>query len=134
MVDYAAALLVRNDRVLMGYRSPSKAAYPSTWDSIGGRVEAGETIADALIRELQEEIGVTPTRWSLLETRGGIETHEGIAHIYIHCVSAWGGGEPAMLGDEHTEIRWFSLDELSAIPNLASTEYIQLAARALAAI
>jgi 8-oxo-dGTP diphosphatase len=127
MVDYATALVVRDSRVLMGYRSASKTAYPSTWDSIGGRVEKGESIDEALVRELQEEVGITPTAWALLETVSGIETHEGPAHLHIHVVTQWSGRDPVMLGDEHDEIRWFSLDELAGEPNLASREYNRLA-------
>jgi 8-oxo-dGTP diphosphatase len=127
MVDFATALVVRDSRVLMGYRSANKTAYPSTWDSIGGRVEPGESIAEALVRELQEEIGIIPIDWSHLETVSGIETHEGPTHLHIHVVTKWSGGEPVMLGDEHDEIRWFLLDELAAEPNLASREYLRLA-------
>jgi 8-oxo-dGTP diphosphatase len=127
MVDYAAALVVQDGRVLMGYRSASKKAFPSTWDSIGGRVEPGESIDEALVRELQEEIGITPTDWSHLETVSGIETYEGPAHLHIHVVTKWSSGDPVMLGDEHDEIRWFSLQELAVEPNLASQEYLRLA-------
>src|ERR1700722_19353993 len=55
------ALLIRpNGRVLLGLRAPSKKAWPRHWDTIGGHVEDGESLDDALVREIQEEVGVTP--------------------------------------------------------------------------
>jgi len=55
------ALFVRPDgKILLGLRAPSKKVWPSHWDTIGGRVEDGESLDEALIREAQEEFGVTP--------------------------------------------------------------------------
>jgi 8-oxo-dGTP diphosphatase len=132
IVDYAAALVVRDDRVLMGYRSPAKRAWPCKWDSIGGKVESGETIAQALIRELQEEIGVTPTDWRLIEIVSGIESGDSLSfNLHIHAVMKWEGGEPLMLGDEHSKIAWHSLEELRVLPDLLTRDYVRLAELAL---
>jgi hypothetical protein len=35
------------------------------------------------------------------------------------------GDSPALLGDEHVALSWFTVDEACALPNLASTEYIR---------
>ncbi|WP_353039290.1 NUDIX domain-containing protein [Mesorhizobium sp. M1300] len=65
------ALLVNHDRkVLMGLRAAWKSAWPGHWDTIGGRVEAGETLEEALVREIQEEIGVTPTDFGWMRCIG----------------------------------------------------------------
>ena len=63
------ALFIRPDgKVLLGLRAPSKKVWPSHWDTIGGHVEYGESLEEALIREAQEEAGVTPTQFRLIAT------------------------------------------------------------------
>ncbi len=49
------ALIIRNERILLGHRH-----YPeiSIWTCPGGRGKDGETLEDALRREVEEEIGV----------------------------------------------------------------------------
>jgi 8-oxo-dGTP diphosphatase len=63
IVTVGALLVNRERKVLMGLRAVWKSAWPAHWDTIGGRVEAGESLEAALVREVQEEIGVTPTEF-----------------------------------------------------------------------
>ena len=63
MRHYACAILKREGKILLGQRAPHRKAYPLFWDVIGGRVEDGETLEDALHRELGEEIGIVPTSY-----------------------------------------------------------------------
>ena len=64
----AGATLVKNGSVLLGLRNKQRALYPDTWDIIGGHCEEGESIEETLIRELKEEIGITPIRYDKLGT------------------------------------------------------------------
>ena len=59
VVDYAGALPIRDGRVLLGLRAASKRLFPERWDIIGGHIEPGESPAEALVREVAEEIGLT---------------------------------------------------------------------------
>ena len=54
----AAALVDPDGRVLIAQRPPGK-AMAGLWEFPGGKLEAGETPEQALIRELHEEIGIT---------------------------------------------------------------------------
>lgn len=59
VTDVAVGILVAPDgRYLLTTRPPGK-VYAGYWEFPGGKLEAGETVAQALRRELQEEIGVT---------------------------------------------------------------------------
>ena len=53
-----AAIVVRDSRVLLCHQSADHQWYPDVWDLAGGHVEAGETPASTLVRELREELGV----------------------------------------------------------------------------
>ena len=45
-------------------------------------------------------------------------------HIFV--VVSWEGGEPRNLGGEHSELRWFDIDEASRLDTLALSEYLKL--------
>src|SRR5580692_6175255 len=69
IVRTVGALFIRPDgKVLLGLRAPAKKVWPRHWDTIGGRVEEGESLEEALSREVQEEVGVTPTQFRLIAT------------------------------------------------------------------
>jgi 8-oxo-dGTP diphosphatase len=122
--DIVNALLIRRGTVLMARRSLTRKAYPGLWSFPGGHVEKGERLPEALDRELREEVGVTPVDCRLL---GSIADPNATAddpityHMYV--VTAWRGGEPTMVDDEHTELRWFAQAAAISLPDLALAEY-----------
>ena len=68
-------LIDAQGRFLLTTRPPGK-VYAGYWEFPGGKLEAGESVEQALRRELQEEIGVTIARrmhgassWSTTRTR-----------------------------------------------------------------
>jgi len=125
-----ALLINARGEVLLGFRADWKTAWPNTWDSVGGRVEPGETTEETLIRELGEEIGVRPTAFRLLEAMREQRPDlypDGLHHIYA--VTAW-DGDPWNACDEHTEIRWFPVEALGDLPNLIECDLPRLALQA----
>ena len=127
------ALFIRPDgKVLLGLRAPSKKAWPDHWDTIGGRVEDGESLDETLIREVQEEVGVTPTRFRLIATvrERQPELHGDALH-HVYAITNWEGGEPANICDEHTELKWFSLSEMRRLANIVDPDYPRFAELAM---
>ncbi|MBR1151786.1 NUDIX hydrolase [Bradyrhizobium sp. JYMT SZCCT0428] len=123
-----ALLIGSAGKVLLGLRAPSKKVWPGHWDTIGGHVEDGESLDDALVREVQEETGVTPTQFRLIATvRERQPERYGDALHHIYAVTAWQGGDPANMCDEHTELRWFSIGEMRALVNIVDADYPSLA-------
>lgn len=112
-------VLLRDGAVLLGLRAAHKTVAPNTWDMAGGHVEPGETPHACLRRELMEELGVTVTDAKLHGTFHDA-AHDLTVQVFV--VTAW-VGEPAMLGDEHTALRWFALADAAALPNLADEAY-----------
>jgi 8-oxo-dGTP diphosphatase len=61
LVQVAVGVLIRDDHAFLMTTRPLGKAYAGYWEFPGGKLEAGETVAQALHRELQEEIGITIT-------------------------------------------------------------------------
>jgi 8-oxo-dGTP diphosphatase len=55
-----AALITRNSKLLVCQRKRND-THPLRWEFPGGKVEPGESLAEALTRELREELGVSAT-------------------------------------------------------------------------
>jgi 8-oxo-dGTP diphosphatase len=113
------ALMVRDGCVLLGRRAAHK-TYANRWDVPGGHIEAGETPAQALCRELEEELGICATAWSFHSQHS---KHDFVLQLFV--VTAW-RGEPAALGDEHSEIRWHALEIACHLQDLAAVEYAEV--------
>jgi 8-oxo-dGTP diphosphatase len=122
--DIVNALLIRQELVLLAKRSPRRKAYPNLWSFPGGHVEKGESLAKALDRELRDEIGVAPIDYKLLGTIADPNTAKDDPVTYhMYAVTAWRGGEPTIIDDEHTELRWFKLAAAISLADLAVAEY-----------
>src|SRR5882724_2906201 len=57
MTTVVAAIIVQDSRILICQRRHDK-AFPLKWEFPGGKVEPGESLMDALRREITEELGV----------------------------------------------------------------------------
>ena len=128
-----AALIVQSQKILLGQRSPTRAFYPNVWDVFGGHVEPGEHQDQTLVRELQEELDITPTKWNFLETivasipKGhGVEAYD--LHLYLYLVTAWTGTPVNQQYHEHASIQWFTLAQAVQL-DLAHPTYPQIFAK-----
>lgn len=130
-IAIAAGLLCCQGRLLLGKRSAHRTAYPGVWDLPGGHVEAGETAEQALVRELGEELGVTPIQWRewavLRAPAMGEMDDEGARMLRVHLflVSQWDGEPRNLLPDEHDAIAWFTLEDAATL-TLAHADYPRL--------
>lgn len=106
--DCVGALLVRGDKVLLGRRSADRAWLPGAWDIFGGHIEAGETPAEALRRELVEELGVHAVA---LRELGLLEARDGSWRLRLFAVEAWEGEPVNRQPQEHAELRWMQRED-----------------------
>lgn len=123
-------LLAQSGSILLGKRAPTRALAPDAWDVFGGHVKPGERIEEALVRELNEELGVHATCFSVVEIFNDPHVPDGPFVLFV--VDDWEGVPHNNAPDEHTEIRWFSIGQLTGI-SLAHSEYAALFRRALSA-
>ena len=96
-------------RLLMVRRGRGPAA--GDWSLPGGRVEPGETLAEAVVRELEEEAGIEGVCGPMI---GWVERIDDDHHFVIldFSVDVLEGTEP-VAGDDATEARWVDLAEIS---------------------
>jgi len=134
--EVVAALIVESPMILLGLRAPTRTFYPNVWDVFGGHIEPGEHQHQTLVRELQEELGITPTEWTFLETLvasipkdHGVEAYELYLHLYL--VTAWSGTPVNQQLHEHASIQWFSLAQAVQL-DLAHPTYPQIFTKHLA--
>ena len=107
MIEVVAALIWDKDKFLICQR-PEHKARGLLWEYVGGKVEAGETKQEALIRECKEELDVTITVGDIfmdvVHEYPDITVHLTLFHAQI--VS----GEIKLL--EHNAVAWITPDEI----------------------
>jgi 8-oxo-dGTP diphosphatase len=106
--DVVAAAVVRNGRVLAARRS-APAALAGTWELPGGKVELGETVAEAATREVREELGCAIEVGRSLPGRQPLSAGYELT-VHIASLSA---GEP--IPREHSALRWLGPEELDEV-------------------
>ncbi|MBK8057476.1 MAG: NUDIX domain-containing protein [Gemmatimonadetes bacterium] len=107
MIRVLAAVITRSDRYLVCQR-PAHKRHGGLWEFPGGKLEPGETDAEAARRELREELGVEVTEVG--SERFGVHDHGSPFHIAFVPVTI--GGEPSCL--EHSALAWATAAELLA--------------------
>lgn len=123
MTDIVNGLLLQNNCVLIGFRSPTRRNSPNVWSFPGGHVEAGEELEAALLRELKEETGIQAEAFTkIIEFRIQTDNPQDANVFHLFTVTQW-QGETENLGDEHTELRWVDFEEAVSLPDLAFPEY-----------
>jgi 8-oxo-dGTP diphosphatase len=98
--------LTSTTKVLLAKRQRHQ-AHAGLWEFPGGKVEAGETFEVALVRELQEEVGITATAWSYFDSVD-IRLKQGSLHLVFYWITAFEG---AASGAEGQQIKWWPVDE-----------------------
>jgi 8-oxo-dGTP diphosphatase len=129
MRNIVNGLLVRREKVLMVRRAPHRRTYPGLWSFPGGHVEAGETLAEGLRRELEEELAVVATKFHLIAAIPDPNFPRDPATYHMYLVTEWSGGEPRLMDEEHTELRWFTKADALLLDDVALAEYRPLLAR-----
>jgi 8-oxo-dGTP diphosphatase len=110
-VQAVVVIIEKDGKFLLGKRSPEKRAAPEYWCPITGKVEAGESQQDAVIREVFEEVGLT------VQVRDKIISMD--SRDKKICLHWWRvdilQGEAYLKNDEHSQLGWFTLEEMGQL-------------------
>jgi mutator protein MutT len=112
-----SAAIIRDGRVLIARRA--KGASTGYYTLPGGVVEAGETLHQAVIREIAEETGITIEPVALAGHREFITRDDAgrvARHFVILCFAArWLAGEGSPQIEELSELRWMRPSEIAGL-------------------
>jgi mutator protein MutT len=100
---------VRNgDQILLGMKK--RGVGEGKWNGFGGKVEPGEAITDAAIREVQEEVGITVSN---IQQRGVINFtlpgEEKVWQVHVFLAAEFTG---EIIETEEMRPQWFSIHEI----------------------
>lgn len=116
MVVVAAALVDRGGRVLLQRRPPGR-SLAGLWEFPGGKVEEGERPEAALVRELEEELGIAvdpaalaPACFASAGSPGGAGRH---MVLLLYICREW-RGEPQAL--DAAALIWVRPKDMAALP------------------
>lgn len=107
VTEVVAALIWDNNRFLACQR-PVHKARGLLWEFVGGKVEEGESLEDALIRECKEELDVSIAVHDVF-----MEVHHVYPDLTVHLTlfnASIVHGSPKRL--EHNDIRWITAEEI----------------------
>lgn len=109
-IDVVGAVIVRDNTVLAAQRGASM-ALPSLWEFPGGKVESGETLQQALRRELREELLCTVEVGAPVESTT-YEYDFGVVSLRTFYATLT-DGEPT--ATEHSAVRWVPIPQLHTL-------------------
>lgn len=110
MKQLTLLFLVKDTRVLLAMKKRGFGA--GRWNGVGGKLETSETVEQALLRECQEEIGVTPIKFEKMAKIVFDEQHQGkrqFMHVHVFVSNTW-NGEPRET--EEMAPKWFAINDL----------------------
>ncbi len=119
-IPVVVALLLRDAKVLMGKRKPHK-IYADHWEFPGGKVESGETLHDALARELKEELSISiddSEEWFRETAQYADNMTYDIHYFLVRSFS------DTLEDKEFAEVDWFGLSELPLLQHLTGNDRI----------
>lgn len=106
-VKAVVGVLKREDEMLIAQRQKNQ-AYAGYWEFPGGKVEEGESLQEALVREFKEEVGVDSRNWQQL-IRIYWEYEHACVDLNVFTCHDFNGEAH---GAEGQQVKWIKLDDI----------------------
>jgi 8-oxo-dGTP diphosphatase len=125
-VGVGALIFDENDKVFLAQRGPEARNERGTWEFPGGSVSYGETLEEAIVREIDEEYGMRIRVGELLDVIDHLLPEEGQHWVSPTFVAKHVSGEARILEPHKcTGIGWFTLDTLPAPLSVVSAQNVK---------
>ena len=108
MIEVVAALIWQENKFMICQR-PAHKGNGLLWEFVGGKVEAGESPEQALVRECQEELGIVLSVGQVFMDVLH-QYPDALVHLTLFCATIQ-QGTPKLL--EHLDLRWITPEEIS---------------------
>ncbi len=99
------------NKFLLLRRSLSGKIYPGIWQMVTGKIDKGESTADAVKRELFEETGLRPQKLFVVPKINSFYFPTSDTIVLSPVFLAMVNTETVIISDEHSEYKWVSYDE-----------------------
>ena len=124
-----------NGKVLLVRESNKYAdgSEPGKWDMVGGRIDSGEKVREGLIREVEEESGLSVAPGELLGVFDGFPVIRGeechVVRLYFLCEAL---SDAVVLSEDHDEFAWIEpnntgefelMDDIAEMLQTAGTKF-----------
>lgn len=111
-----AVVIDSSGRTFIQKRSSTRRVFPDCWDIVGGHVKPGETLEEALAREINEETGWTLQRIVAQVGEWTWEAGGEPCHEVDFLVEVDGDLDaPRLERAKHTEFKWIDAEELPSV-------------------
>lgn len=110
--DISIAIVKNPQNLFLICLRPEGVHQGGKWEFPGGKVEKNETAAQAMCRELLEEVGLTATGYQLLQAKKFVYVDR-LLSLHFYLITQFSG---EAFGKEGQEFKWVSKAQLQAYP------------------
>jgi len=107
------AIFNSKNELLIAKRSKIKKLAPERWNLIGGKIEEGESVIYAALREIREEVSLFLRESNILEVNLKKVSWNNKDYFYCNTLVAYSEKDKVILNVEHSEYQWINKKEIS---------------------
>lgn len=124
LIILSSALIFSDSKLLLLKRSKTSKFARGNWQLPEGKLEEGELPAQAMAREIQEELSLVVAPSDLVKIHHSFNENDGVAYTIVRLIYKLDlpVGAQIKLSEEHTEYGFFSKEEIGLLPIIPGLE------------